>query len=65
MAMSRLEILKLLPKTNCSECGVATCLAFTMNLAAGRAQPAECPYISDAVKIKISNESIERRDPNP
>jgi len=30
MALSGLEIYKLLPKTNCRECGYSTCLAFAM-----------------------------------
>ena len=40
---------------------MATCLAFTMNLAAGTAQPSECPHISDAVKAKITGDPIEDR----
>ena len=33
MALTGMQIFKLLPKTNCKECGVPTCLAFAMNLA--------------------------------
>ncbi len=33
MALTGLEIYKLLPKTNCKECGFPTCLAFAMKLA--------------------------------
>jgi acetyl-CoA decarbonylase/synthase complex subunit gamma len=33
MALTGIQIFKLLPKTNCKECGVPTCLAFAMNLA--------------------------------
>jgi acetyl-CoA decarbonylase/synthase complex subunit gamma len=32
MALSGLEIYKLLPKTNCKDCGFPTCLAFAMKL---------------------------------
>ena len=35
MALSGLEIYKLLPQSNCKECGFPTCLAFAMKLAAG------------------------------
>jgi ArsR family metal-binding transcriptional regulator len=35
MALTGIQIFKLLPKTNCKECGVPTCLAFAMNLASG------------------------------
>mgnify|MGYP000863013016 CR=1 FL=1 len=35
MALTGIQILKLLPKTNCGECKFPTCLAFAMALAAG------------------------------
>jgi acetyl-CoA decarbonylase/synthase complex subunit gamma len=54
MALTGIEIFKLLPKTNCGECGVPTCLAFAMNLAAGKAELAACPYVSEEVKAKLS-----------
>ena len=47
MALTGLQIQKLLPKTNCKECGVNTCLAFAMKLAARKAEIGECPYASD------------------
>lgn len=50
MAMTGLQIQKLLPKTNCKECGCNTCLAFAMKLAAKKAALAECPYASDEAK---------------
>ena len=33
MALTGLQIYKLLPQTNCKECGFPTCLAFAMKLA--------------------------------
>ena len=53
MALSGLDIFKLLPKTNCGECGVPTCMAFAMKLAAKNAELSACPYASDAAKEKI------------
>ena len=50
MALTGLQIQKLLPKTNCKECGSNTCLAFAMKLAAKRAELALCPYASDEAK---------------
>ena len=47
MALTGIQIFKLLPKTNCKECGVPTCLAFAMNLASGKAELDACPYVSD------------------
>ena len=45
--MSGLQIQKLLPKTNCKECGSNTCLAFALRLAAKKANLSECPYASE------------------
>jgi acetyl-CoA decarbonylase/synthase complex subunit gamma len=50
MAMTGLQIFKLLPKTNCGECGVPTCMAFAMKLAARNADLAACPYASQEAK---------------
>jgi acetyl-CoA decarbonylase/synthase complex subunit gamma len=46
MALTGLQIQKLLPKTNCKECGSNTCLAFAMKLAARKADISQCPYAS-------------------
>ncbi len=48
--LTGLKIQKLLPKTNCKECGSNTCLAFAMKLAAKKAELSECPYSSDEAK---------------
>ena len=57
MPLTGIEIFKLLPKTNCGECGVPTCLAFAMSLAAGKADLSACPYVSDEAKEKLSEAS--------
>ncbi len=57
MPLTGIEIFKLLPKTNCGECGVPTCLAFAMALAAGKAELAACPYVSDEAKGKLEEAS--------
>jgi len=54
MPLTGIEIFKLLPKTNCKECGEPTCLAFAMKLAAGKAELAACPYVSEEVKAKLT-----------
>ncbi len=52
MALTGLQIQKLLPKTNCKECGVNTCLAFAMKLAARKAEIGDCPYASEeAIRV--------------
>ncbi|MDR3239121.1 MAG: acetyl-CoA decarbonylase/synthase complex subunit gamma [Clostridiales bacterium] len=50
MALSGLKINKLLPGTNCKECGANTCMAFAMKLAAQKAMLSECPYASEEAK---------------
>jgi len=54
MALTGLQIYKLLPKTNCKECGFPTCLAFAMKLAAKQAELDSCPYVSDEAKETLS-----------
>lgn len=48
--LTGIEIFKLLPKTNCGECGIPTCMAFAMKLAQKNAELASCPYASDQAK---------------
>jgi acetyl-CoA decarbonylase/synthase complex subunit gamma len=55
MALTGIQIYKLLPKTNCGECGVPTCLAFAMSLAAGKAELAACPHVSEEAKAELAD----------
>ena len=57
MALTGIEIFKKLPKTNCGECGVPTCLAFAMKLAAGQAELGACPYVSEQAKAELQEAS--------
>ncbi len=57
MGLTGIQIFKLLPKTNCTECGVPTCLAFAMNLAAGKAELDACPYVSDEAREQLAEAS--------
>ncbi len=57
MALTGIQIFKLLPKTNCGECGVPTCLAFAMNLAAGKAELDSCPYVSAEAREQLAEAS--------
>jgi acetyl-CoA decarbonylase/synthase complex subunit gamma len=54
MALSGLQIYKLLPKTNCKDCGFPTCLAFAMKLAAKQVELDACPHVSDEAKEALS-----------
>ncbi|MEI6724721.1 MAG: (Fe-S)-binding protein, partial [Actinomycetes bacterium] len=53
MAPTGLEIYKLLPRTNCKECGFPTCLAFAMKLAQKGTELDKCPYVSDEAKTAL------------
>ena len=57
MPLTGIEIFKLLPKTNCGECSVPTCLAFAMNLASGKVELTACPYVSEEAKTKLAEAS--------
>jgi acetyl-CoA decarbonylase/synthase complex subunit gamma len=57
MALSGIQIYKLLPQTNCKECGFPTCLAFAMKLAAKQVELSACPYVSDESKEQLAASS--------
>ncbi len=57
MALSGIQIYKLLPQTNCKECGFPTCLAFSMKLAAKQVELSACPYVSEASKKQLAESS--------
>jgi ArsR family metal-binding transcriptional regulator len=42
-----LDVFKLLPRTNCAECGMSTCMAFAAAIANGEAGPDDCPALSE------------------
>ncbi len=50
MGLSAIEIYKLLPKTNCGDCGNPTCLAFAMQLANMKVELAQCPHVDQAAQ---------------
>jgi acetyl-CoA decarbonylase/synthase complex subunit gamma len=52
-----IEIYQQLPKTNCGDCGVPTCLAFAMKLAQGQASLDECPHVTDEAKAALADAS--------
>jgi acetyl-CoA decarbonylase/synthase, CODH/ACS complex subunit gamma len=57
MALTGVEIFKLLPKTNCKKCGFPTCLAFAMKLAQRQASLDVCPDVSEEAKQKLGEAS--------
>jgi acetyl-CoA decarbonylase/synthase, CODH/ACS complex subunit gamma len=54
MALSGIQIYKMLPQTNCKDCGFPTCLAFAMKLAAKQIELADCPHVSEESKAQLA-----------
>jgi ArsR family metal-binding transcriptional regulator len=58
-----LEILKLLPKTNCRKCGQPTCMVFASLVAQGVKGPEDCPELngqkSEELKTYMAGFSLE------
>jgi len=48
-----LEILKLLPKTNCRKCGEPTCMVFALKVADGVKGPGDCFPLDQAKRARI------------
>ncbi len=57
MALTGVQIFKLLPKTNCKKCGFPTCLAFAMKLAQGGVDISACPDVSEEAKATLGEAS--------
>jgi acetyl-CoA decarbonylase/synthase complex subunit gamma len=57
MALTGIQIFKLLAKSNCGECKFPTCLAFAMALAAGKAELDACPHVTEEVRAQLSDAS--------
>ena len=55
MALKGLDIFKLTPKTNCKDCGNATCMAFAMKVAQGAIDPGKCPHLSEDALAMLSD----------
>lgn len=52
-----IEFFKLLPKTNCKDCGQPTCLAFAMQLANQKAALEDCPHVDQGAKDSLAESS--------
>jgi acetyl-CoA decarbonylase/synthase complex subunit gamma len=57
MALTGMQIYKSLPKTNCKDCGLPTCMAFAMQVAAKQRGLTDCPHISEEGKEALSDAS--------
>ena len=50
-----IDILKLLPKTNCRECGEPTCMVFATRVAESVKDSNDCPALSQAAKADLDD----------
>jgi ArsR family metal-binding transcriptional regulator len=50
-----IEILKLLPKTNCRECGEATCMVFAARVIEGAKGVEDCPFLDQEHRQKLGD----------
>ncbi len=57
MALTGMQIYKYLPKTNCKDCGIPTCMAFAMQVAAKKRAITDCPHLSDSAKSDLAEAS--------
>ncbi len=51
--LTGLDIYKLLPRTNCGDCGFSTCMAFAMQVAAKKVALDQCPHAGEAAKAAL------------
>ena len=57
MALTGMQIYKSLPRTNCKDCGVPTCMAFAMQVAAKQRALTDCPHLSGDAESALSEAS--------
>ncbi|MBC2727726.1 DUF3786 domain-containing protein [Desulfosporosinus sp.] len=58
-----IEIYKILPKTNCKQCGVVTCLAFAADLIKGQKRLNQCPHLDKNILEELEGKIIKQATP--
>jgi len=58
------EVYRLLPRTDCAECGELTCIAFTVRLVKGEKKAEDCPHLAPGAARKI-HEIVDEMDDSP
>ncbi len=61
LANNAMDILKLLPRTNCKSCHEPTCLVFAVNVFNGNKDISNCPYISREIADRFQFK-VKRQD---
>ncbi len=57
MALTGMQIYKNLPRTNCKDCGLPTCMAFAMQVASKQRSLSDCPHITNEATDTLSEAS--------
>jgi hypothetical protein len=60
--MGPIDLYKLLPQTNCGECGQASCLAFATHVVGYGHDLRDCPHLEDGALQKIEQSLHEQRE---
>lgn len=60
--LAAMDVFKHLPRSNCRECGVPTCLAFAALVVQGQKQPGDCPYLEPGSAEAISGDVAASED---
>jgi len=58
-----LDVLKVLPQTNCRDCGSPTCMVFAVAVVQGKNQLSDCPHLDPEVLNNASVNQVEAPDP--
>jgi acetyl-CoA decarbonylase/synthase, CODH/ACS complex subunit gamma len=53
--LSGIEVYKNLPRTNCGDCGLPTCMAFAMQVASKKQALDVCPHVSDEARAVLGD----------
>ncbi len=53
--LTGIDIYKQLPKTNCGDCNLPTCMAFAMQVAAKKTSLNECPHVSEEAQSALGD----------
>lgn len=61
-ALNAMDILRILPKTNCRGCRELTCLVFAVSVFQGRKKLSECPYVTKEVIELFGSKEPDSRD---
>ena len=64
-SFNSMDLFKVLPKTNCRECGSSTCLAFSVLVFKGENSASDCPYLSEEIIEKFGGTIASKAAPIP